>query len=557
MQRKTFWRLIIIVVIVVVILGVVLHYFQAKHGEHYRTNRPPIKPADSEMMYGDAGEPKKSGQWQRVQQGWQDFWYRHFKRKQSPQQIVDASDHQSAAKTSSTQKAEHHHKAVTGVQPVQSDRVASAEKPPDATPVAPVSPPSTPPSPAPSSPSSTPPSQPATPARTSPAQPHEGLAWLKRSSQPGHMAKRRSSTTSTSSPSDSASSPSDSASSAPASPHTESTLPTLAQHGRHAHHMKQHLALSKNTAQAVHVMRVAKRASSLQLPAVGTLKARQQINIAPQIAGLVVSISFTPGSYVVTGTPLVRLDNRIYKANLAEAKSALVLSESKYNRYKILSTKEVLAPQQLAEAKATYQEDLAKVQVNQTYLEQTVLRAPFSGYVGDHQVSVGDYVTGGQHLTTLVNRRDLLVSYLLPGQYQTQLHLGQAVQVTVSGVAKKIQAKVVYVAPTIDSVTHSIMVQAGIDNADNQLTPGAFARVSQTISAARMVMMVPSNSIVAKGDERLVYRVVNDRVQAVPVKLGDANEGWTTIRSGLQVGDQIVTAGQQQLSDGAAVNILP
>lgn len=542
MQRKTFWRLVIIVVIVVVILGVVLHYFQAKHGEHYRTNRPPIKPADSEMMYGDAGEPKKSSQWQRVQQGWQDFWYRHFKRRQSPQQIADTHDHQSATQTSSTQKPLHQNTSAAEVQQTSSNGVASAEKPPDTSGHASVSS-STSPSSASSSPASAPSSQSVTSPNVSPAQRHQGLTWLKRSSQPGHMVERQSSTASASSPS--------------ASSEATSSLPTLGQHGRHAHHMKQHLALSKNSAQPVHVMRVVKRSISLQLPAVGTLKARQQINIAPQIAGQVVSISFTPGSYVVTGTPLVHLDDRIYKANLAEAKSALVLSESKYKRYKILSTKEVLAPQQLAEAKATYQEDLAKVQVNQTYLEQTVLRAPFSGYVGDHQVSVGDYVTGGQHLTTLVNRRDLLVSYLLPGQYQAQLHLGQAVQVTVSGVAKKIQAKVVYVAPTIDSVTHSIMVQAGIDNADNKLTPGAFARVTQTISAAQMMMMVPSDSIVTKGDERLVYRVVNNRVQAVPVKLGEARDGWTTVRSGLQVGDQIVTAGQQQLSDGVAVNILP
>lgn len=557
MKRKTFWRLIMVAVIVVVILGVVLHYFQAKHGEHYRTNRPPIKSADSEMMYGDTGgQTEKTSQWQRVQRGWQDFWYRHFKRKQSPQQIAATNNSQLTGKASSAQKTEGLQQALTNVQSAPSHGVGSAEKPPDIKSAASSSSPR-PSSPPASSSLSTSSTQPDSADRMSHGQRHQGLSWLKRQSQPGQMARHPSSAASKSPLPGLAASKSPAPDSTAILPSAKSSLPTLAQHSRHAHHLKQHLALSKNSAQSVHVTRVVNRRSSLQLPAVGTLKARQQINIAAQIAGQVVSISFTPGRYVVTGTPLVRLDDRIYKANLAEAKSALVLSESKYKRYKILSTKKVLAPQQLAEAKATYQEDLAKVQVNQTYLEQTVLRAPFSGYVGDHQVSVGDYVTAGQHLTTLVNRRDLLVSYLLPGQYQTQLHVGQAVQITVSGVAKKIRAKVVYVAPTIDPVTHSIMVQAGIDNADNQLTPGAYAHVSQTISAARMVMMVPSHSIVAKGDERLVYRVFNGRVQAVAVKLGDAADGWTTVRSGLQVGDQIVTAGQQQLSDGMTVNILP
>lgn len=291
-----------------------------------------------------------------------------------------------------------------------------------------------------------------------------------------------------------------------------------------------------------------------RVEAVGTLQAERQVNIAPQISGQIVAISYNPGSYVKAGTTLVELDNDIYQAKLASSQSAYRLAKANYQRISQLARSGAASRQMLDQQRAAYQQARAAVVTNKTWLADTLIKAPFSGYIGPKNYSVGDYVQEGEKLTTLTDRSQLFVNYQLPERYLPTLEFGQLVHVSMpsSGQAD-VTGKVTYISPIIDDTTHSVSVQATIPNNKNVLAPGLFVKIQQVTHMNRDALVVPLASIVPTITGPKVFIVQKNKAHGIHVSTGANYDNLIEIRSGLKAGDAVVVAGQQRLQDGTVV----
>lgn len=292
------------------------------------------------------------------------------------------------------------------------------------------------------------------------------------------------------------------------------------------------------------------------ISALGVIQAAQQVQIAPQLSGQVVAITYQPGEYVKKGQILFRLDDRIYQAKLNAAQAALTLSKLSYTRNKALTQYGAQSKQNLDALQATYQQDLSAVSTNKTYLAQTVIRAPFSGYIGMNTVSVGSYVQPGQVLATLTDRVHLRVDYWLPEQYVTDIALNQLVNVRLSDTTHApYQGHVTYIAPTVDSATHNIELQATITSSDAQLTPGLFVKVKQITHPNTQALMIPQRAVVPTMTGNAVYVVRDQHAYEVPVTVGrESSEARVAVLSGLQANEDVVVVGQQRLQNGSAIH---
>src|SRR5262249_12944584 len=92
-------------------------------------------------------------------------------------------------------------------------------------------------------------------------------------------------------------------------------------------------------------------------------------------------------------------------------------------------------------------------------------------------------------------------------------------------------------------------------NADGVLRPGLFARVQLTVNQRQNAMLVPESALIPQGQDRFVYKVTDGTVAFTRVVLGERRAGEAEIRDGLKPGDQVVTAGQLKLVDGATVEV--
>ena len=304
---------------------------------------------------------------------------------------------------------------------------------------------------------------------------------------------------------------------------------------------------------AVEVARISASDFSDEASAVGTLKSNESVILRPETAGRIAAINFKDGAIVNRGALLVALDAAVQEAELQQAKANLALARNNNTRNQELLEKKFVSQQALDNSGATLKVQEAAVQLAEAKVGKMRIKAPFNGMVGLRNVSVGDYVKEGQELINIEDLATLRVDFKLPENYLGRVLKGQVVEVSTDALpGQQFAAVLDAVDPLVDQNGRAISSRARLDNAAGKLRPGMFVRVRLLFGERKNVLMAPEQAIVP-GAQPMVFRVVDGKALATPVKLGVRRAAQVEIVDGLAAGDLIVTAGQLKLRDGAAV----
>jgi membrane fusion protein, multidrug efflux system len=290
--------------------------------------------------------------------------------------------------------------------------------------------------------------------------------------------------------------------------------------------------------------------------ALGTLTAINSAEIAAEIGGTIESIPFTNGAQVKKGDVLIKLEDNTEEAKLLQAQAQKQLSEVDYNRLKNLQSRGAVSKQEFDKSEADLKVAEAEVTLAQAELDKTTLRAPFDGQVGSSTYSVGQYITAGQPLVSLVDKTKLQIRYSVPQRYLEHLKLNSAVTFeTPAYPNEKFVGAVNYLSPSVDVATRTLAVEAVFDNPQGKLLPGLSGTVLQVLTITPNALIVPEEALVPSITGYQVFRVVEGKALATPIEIGTRKDGAVQILSGLQAGDTLVLQGHQNLRDGALVDI--
>lgn len=292
-----------------------------------------------------------------------------------------------------------------------------------------------------------------------------------------------------------------------------------------------------------------------RIEAVGTTLANQAVDIVPLASGRVQSIEFIPGQRVATGDVLVRLDDEIQQAEVAEARATLREAESGYERAVKLRTNNTVAQATVDDLETV--RDAAKARLDGTLrlLADRTVRAPFEGIVGLRQVDVGARVDDDTVLTTLDDLSKVEVEFAVPEIFYGQIERGQTV--SASGVAfgdRRFLGTVETIDSRIDRVARSFAVRAVLPNPDLSLPAGMFLHVELVIDE-RDALTIPEEAVLAEGPATFVFTTADGHASRRDVELGHRDLGRVEVTDGLSAGDQVVASGLQRLRDGAPVEI--
>lgn len=306
----------------------------------------------------------------------------------------------------------------------------------------------------------------------------------------------------------------------------------------------------------VETAKVTQGSIAIEAQTAGTLIANKSVQLTPEFAGLVSKVLFHDGEFVKQGTPLIQLDDAVLKVKAESAKANLHYSETNYHRMELLSKKGAISQQAVDQALADLKEKKAIAEESRVMAEKMLLIAPFDGKLGKSNVNPGEYVTVGQKVVSLTDTRHLRVEYTIAEKYIGLVKLGQSVKIMSNVLPNKsFMGKVSYIAPTINTEDRTISVYAEVPNDDGALTAGLFVNVTQYLGNADNILMVPAVSLVATIDGQQVYKIVDNKVVSVSVKLGQRTTHQVQILEGLNRDDVVVTAGQQKVKDGALVKV--
>jgi RND family efflux transporter MFP subunit len=338
------------------------------------------------------------------------------------------------------------------------------------------------------------------------------------------------------------------------------------------------------------------------LDASGYVVARRQATVAAKITGKVTEVLIEEGRHVDAGQIVGRLDDtniraefeqaraqlEFAKASLEQVQVNLTNAERDYERKRDLFAQNFVSKADLDNAQtaldglraqlvtAQRNVDVASrgVEVAQRSLDDTVIRAPFSGVITVKAAQPGEIISpisagGGFTRTgigTIVDMDSLEVEVDVNESFINRVHADQPASVKLNAYPDwEIPAHVIAVIPTADRSKATVKVRVGFAQKDPRILPEMGARVaflSETPEGSqggtvRRSTLVPADAVQADGDNGIVYLVHDGSVERRAVKLGAKNADGQTVLSGLSGGEQLAVGDFSKLSDGGKVRIEP
>jgi membrane fusion protein, multidrug efflux system len=364
-------------------------------------------------------------------------------------------------------------------------------------------------------------------------------------------------------------------------------------------------AAAKPEPLAVSVAAVESRPIERFLRVTGSLLADEQAEVSAEAAGRVIETPVERGSRVAQGALLVRISPTETSAQLLEAeanaaqiearlglaegqafdptrvpdalnaKAALDLAEAEFARIGSLLDQKVVSKSEFDQRKtqvdaARQQYQMAQNVAQQSYrsLEaararvalarkaaaDTSIRAPFAGQVAERLVSVGDYVTRGARVATVVRVDPMRIELTIPEQSVSLIKVGQPVRVAVEAYpGETFTATVRYVSPSLRADQRALTVEAVARNADGRLKPGLFATALIQQPQSAPALLVPASAIETVAGTSRVYAIKGDKAEERIVTTGEAVGQQIEITSGLAKGDVVAAEPKGRLADGVAV----
>jgi RND family efflux transporter MFP subunit len=350
----------------------------------------------------------------------------------------------------------------------------------------------------------------------------------------------------------------------------------------------------------VQVATVSARAAGVQaavLNASGYVTARRRATVSSKITGKVIEVNVEEGMAVREGQVLARLDDATARAALALAEAQteaarravrenevrLAEGELTLSRLTSLLKDGIVTQADVDAARAnvdsararivllTQQVAVAEQQVRlqQTDLDNTIIRAPFSGVAISKDAQPGEMVSpvsagGGFTRTgicTIVDMRSLEIEVDVNESYINRVHPDQHVTATLDAYPDwSIPARVITTIPAADRRKATVLVRIAFDELDPRILPDMGVKVTflrdpaeSGTAQARPAVLVPRAALRTTGDLTHVFVVRDGTVERRAVALGDADGDRVEVRAGLQSGDRVVLSPPETLLDGAPI----
>lgn len=283
----------------------------------------------------------------------------------------------------------------------------------------------------------------------------------------------------------------------------------------------------------------------------GTIEANTTNNISPKMALRIADIFVEVGDKVKKGDKLAQME----AVNLVQARLQMQNDSLEFVRTDNLYKAGGVSKSEWDEKKLKYSISATNYS---NLLENTVLLSPITGVVTARNYDKGDMFSMSSPLFTVEEIRPVKLMINASEKLFTSIKKGMPVDVKLDVYGNETFKGVVsLVYPTIDPQTRTFPVEVKIQNSDERVRPGMFARVTFTYGTANHVV-VPDMAVVkltGSGD-RFVYVVENNNVVFKKVELGRRLDTEYEIVSGLNSGDNVVIEGQVRLTNGAAVEVI-
>lgn len=286
----------------------------------------------------------------------------------------------------------------------------------------------------------------------------------------------------------------------------------------------------------------------------GVVEAVNRATVSAQTSGRIIELPFDVDDYVEKGEVIVRFRDAEQRARFEQARAALAEARARHTeaeadlkRIREIYQQQLVSRADLDRAQADFTAAQARLEAARAalkaaeeQLEQTVVRAPYSGIVVERHVEVGELATIGKPLMTGVSLEDLRVLVEVPQSLIAGIRERRAAAVILPD-DTRLEAASLRIYPYADAATHTFRVRINLPPGQHGVYPGMLVKAVFP-GEQRLTLTVPSEAVARRGEVTAVY--VQDgqgRLHFRQIRTGRETGGRTEVLAGLVPGERVLT----------------
>lgn len=289
----------------------------------------------------------------------------------------------------------------------------------------------------------------------------------------------------------------------------------------------------------------------------GKVEAEQDVNVSPEIAGVITEVFVTEGQKVSKGEALAKLSSEILERTLDELTVQQELTLINYQRQKNLWDQNIGSEMQFLQAKNSKESLEKRIASLNSQIEMANIKSPVSGVVDVVYQKKGHIGSPQVPFAKVINISKIKVYADVSEFYLTKIETGDKVELFFPALNRELKAPIYQIGNTIDPNNRTFRVRINLNNSDNMIKPNLQSIIKLRDYLNKEAIVVPSLYIKEDFNGNYTYVVENNSgkkvAKKVYVKTGVTNNNITEIVEGLSAGMQIISEGFNQVSDGTVL----
>lgn len=290
----------------------------------------------------------------------------------------------------------------------------------------------------------------------------------------------------------------------------------------------------------------------------GSVKADKNITISPETSGNIIYINVKEGQRVKKGDILAKLNTAQIQHSIEEININLDFAKTKFARQENLWKQNIGSEMQFLTAKSQKEALERKLQATTEQLNLAIIKAPFSGTIDEIFQKKGEIANPQKPFLQLVNIDNVYIEADVSENHLTKISKKDNVEINFPALDKNITGKINRISNIIDPANRSFKIKINIRNTSNIIKPNLTSTIKLRDYHIAQAIVIPSIIVKKDFEGEYVYiaRNVDKKLTAVKqyITSSMSYNNQTLIKSGLSIGDLIITAGYAQIVNGTLIS---
>lgn len=287
----------------------------------------------------------------------------------------------------------------------------------------------------------------------------------------------------------------------------------------------------------------------------GIFESNKEAKLMFELPGKITRLNYEVGDKVSSGSIIGTLDTEILKLQKEQAELQVESLERDYARHKILLAEKAVQLVQFEKIETAYKTAKVQLKTLSEQISKSSLRAPFSGIITMKFTEIGTVVAPQIPVVQLSDISKLRMTIQVPENEINHFKMNDKVKVKPEQNSNKIYDGRIVVISGKSDMSHNFLVQIEVNNNNREIKAGMFGYVIKSQQTMEKQLIVPISSLIGSSILPQLYIIENEKAILKGIEILDKNTEFAAIKSGIKEGDEVVTSGFINLSNGKNVTI--